>query len=316
MKRGLPYAALLLALAFAGAAAGGEIEKKIEAETGAPGSNPRALDCTGAIDVDCGAVVSGSNAGSPSNVSAYSCVSWNESGGEAVYRLVLAERQMLAAQLSDMTVDLDLFLLSACDAGACLLYGDAGFADCVDAGTYYFVVDGYNGAAGAFTLTISCALPPPIENETCELAIDLCGVGGEKDGPFHLSYSTSCASNDYDLPSGNACTGWTSSGNDLVYVVCLSPGGTLDVTQEGDYDMSLYLVTDCSDLSTCVAGSDNCCDGADETIFYASAAGGTYYLIVDGFNASGSGILHGEVTGCCETAVESGSWSGVKRIFR
>ena len=52
--------------------------------------------------------------------------------------------------------------------------------------------------------------------------------------------------------------------------------------------MSMYLVTDCSDIDgTCVAGSDNCCSGAQEIIDYTAEAEGWYYLIVDAYNSYG-----------------------------
>jgi hypothetical protein len=313
--------ALLLAagLVFADA-----LDKKIEAETQEPLQAARALDCTGALPLACGDVVTGDNTGLVDNNATYSCVSWNESGGETVYEFTIAGDEIVTFTLSNMTADFDLFLLGSCDPLDCIDYADNSVTtECLTAGTYYVVVDGYNGATGSYQLDVaceSCEPPPPIENDVCETAIDLCLVSGEKtfDGSFSLAYTTIGAADDYSpgvYPS--SCTGFGASGGDVVYVVCLEPGGTLDVTQTGDFDMAMYLITDCTDpAGTCVVGSDNCCTGADEFFTYTSVAGGTYYLIVDGYSTEGTGTVYGTVTGCCTTSTEEGSWGGVKTLFR
>jgi len=47
------------------------------------------LDCSNAIAIQCGEVIEGDNTTSPNNVELYSCVGWNESGGEDVYEIIL-----------------------------------------------------------------------------------------------------------------------------------------------------------------------------------------------------------------------------------
>lgn len=306
-------------LLIGGVAFADALDKKIESETMPAQAAVRALDCSGAIAINCGDVVSGDNTALVDNNAVYGCTSWNESGAETVYLLTLATDQIVSFALSNMTADFDVFLLGSCDGADCLGYADASFnAGCLTAGSYYVVVDGYNGATGTFDLTVTCsACPTTPDNDDCSTAIDLCGVAGEKtDGSFNFAYTTVGAANDYTLAFGG-CTGYSSNGGDIVYSVCLAPGGTLDVTQTGDFDMSLYLITDCADpMGSCVAGSDNCCTGADEFFTYSSVAGGTYYLIVDGYSTTGTGTLYGTVTGCCTTSTQDNSWGGVKTLFR
>jgi len=118
------------------------------------------LDCAGAIPIDCGDVVSGDNTGLVNTVTYYSCSTWNESAGEVIYELVLDEPDVcyeVTGALSDMSADLDIFFLKSCDEDSCLAYGSVSFtSDCLKEGTYYIVVDGYNGAESAFTLTVTC----------------------------------------------------------------------------------------------------------------------------------------------------------------
>jgi hypothetical protein len=308
-------AGLLLA---ASAAGGGELEKKIEAETGTPVANERALNCAGAISIACPATVQGSNVGATNGATSYSCVSWNESGGEVIYAITLSIQSSITATLSGLSADLDLFLVSSCSASSCVAYGDNSFTSAyLMPGTYYLVVDGYNGASGSFTLAVTCLLCMPVANDNCALAIDLCPPGGS--GSFNRTYGTVCANNDYSLPFGNPCTGYTTNGSDVVYRVCLAPGGSIDVTQTGSIDMALYLVTDCSNVAaSCVAGSDVCCTGAPERLVYTSPAGGTYFLIVDAYTYQGQtyGTLSGTITGCCGTGTDEASWGRVKGFFR
>jgi hypothetical protein len=117
------------------------------------------LDCSNAIPIACGAVVTGTNAGFPANVMYYSCIGWNESGPEVVYsfEVVYPNCVKLTATLSGMSADLDVFLLNGCEETSCLKYGDSTFtSDCLAPGIYYIVVDGYNGAVSGYTLTVSC----------------------------------------------------------------------------------------------------------------------------------------------------------------
>ena len=122
-------------------------------------SGLRALDCSNAIPIDCGAVVTGDNTGAPNNVDLYSCVAWSEGGGEVVYELVIPEGQCftVTGTITDLAADLDVFFLGSCDENDCLTYGNTTFtSSCLEPGTYYIVVDGYGTAASAFTLTVDC----------------------------------------------------------------------------------------------------------------------------------------------------------------
>jgi hypothetical protein len=123
------------------------------------------LDCSAAIPINCGDFVSGSNVGYPANVSAYSCVGWNEAGGEVVYALTFTSGPgpdgcvAIQATLSNMPCDLDVFILGSCEESDCLAYGNStALTDIFPEGTYtvYVVVDGYNGAECTYDLQIDC----------------------------------------------------------------------------------------------------------------------------------------------------------------
>jgi len=119
-------------------------------------SAPSSLDCSSAVTVYDGGSYNGDTTGGPSNVNLYSCVSWNESGPEDVYVLTTSSTGDIVATLSNMTVDLDVFILSSCNENACQAYGDAEATySNAPPGTYYIVVDGWLGAAGGYTLDVA-----------------------------------------------------------------------------------------------------------------------------------------------------------------
>ncbi len=116
------------------------------------------LVCTDAVNLTCGQTYSGTTVGAASNVTTYNCQTWSESGPEKVHKITTTATGTLTATLSNMTVDLDVFILSSCSANACVASGNnqAVYTN-APAGTYYIVVDGYGGVSGAYSLNVVCA---------------------------------------------------------------------------------------------------------------------------------------------------------------
>jgi len=169
-------AILIVALAIGAATAKKDWTEPVQGSRGL-------LDCTAAIDINCGDSVQGSNVGLPNNVDYYSCVGWNEGGGEAVYKLVLDDCYIVTATISGMIADLDVFLLGSCDEDDCLAYGNSNATTgCLVAGTYYIVVDGYNGAADSFTLDVACE-PCDCPEQPCCPSIYTCYVVDFNESP-------------------------------------------------------------------------------------------------------------------------------------
>lgn len=317
----------IMIFAIAGLAAAGGLEKKglhgVPIDSGAKGL----LNCTGALELVCdAAALAGDNTGHANNVVNYGCTTLNENGGDDVYYFTIASETQVTITLTPVSADLDLFLLASCEETDCLTYS-AGISaevitECLPAGTYYVAVDGYGstypGAEGAYTIEIACddcpADPDDVPGgETCAEAVNLCDWLHGND--FNIAYDATAYTDDYDEDYN--CGLWGSSGQDMVYSVCLDAGGTIELTQTGDTDMVLWMIADCADPTICIASSDACCTGADEYISYTSVAGGTYYIIVDGYSSTGVGTIFGTITGCCaSTATENDSWSGVKELFR
>jgi hypothetical protein len=105
---------------------------------------------------------SGDTSASPVDVfDVYNCSTADESGPEIVYVFTLDRTCSIAASVTDgESVDVDIHLLDADDALACLTRDDTNFDIAVGPGRYFFMADSYvsDGTvlAGPFTVNLTC----------------------------------------------------------------------------------------------------------------------------------------------------------------
>jgi hypothetical protein len=128
-------------------------------------------------------------------------------------------------------------------------------------------------------------------------------------GDVNLPTNTAGHTDDYN--QATLCTGFDSAGPDVVFSIMLVAGASLNLTFDGPYDASVYLITDCNDpAGSCVAGSDTYPPGTPDNLVYTNSSDSdqTLYLIVDGFGALdfGPGVLHGTI-GCTGIPVVVGA---------
>ncbi len=217
------------------------------------------------------------------------CTGYRSSGPDVVYRVTLQAGDRLQASLSPGTPswDTSIYLVTSCAnvAQSCVAGEDNGNPEQIDyttaaSGDYFLIVDGFAGAGGAFSLTVTLTAAP-IANDTCASAIDVT-AGGVFTG------DTTNATNDYTpIASGlGGCTGYSANGNDVAYRVSLQAGERLQASLDAAWDASLYLVENCTNVSgTCVDGDDS---GNPETVDFTALSARTYFLIADGY-----GTAHG-----------------------
>ena len=130
------------------------------------------LNCTNAINIGCGQSLSGTTVGANSNVSLYSCTTWEESGSEKVYKITTTGTNDITATLTNMSNDLDVFILSNCSSNSCLANGDVTATyNNAPQGTYYIIVDGFSGNSGSYTLTLNCTPSCAIQPNSCSTSI-------------------------------------------------------------------------------------------------------------------------------------------------
>jgi len=237
------------------------------------GTTP-SLDCSSAVSTSCGGSYQGDTTDAPSNVTYYNCARpWQESGPEEVYVLTTETTGDIVATLDHVSANLDVFILSSCDAMSCVAYGDnAAKLRNAPPGTYYIVVDGYKGASGSYTLSVRCG-----KGLDCSAAV-----------------SASCeASYQGDTTGANSnvtyynCSSWDESGPEEVYVLTTEASGDITAALSGmdlGVDLDVFMLSSCDENTTLAYG--------DWAASYSHAAPGTYYIVVDGYKRdSGSYAL-------------------------
>jgi len=237
--------------------------------------------CAAPLPIICGQQVAGETTGKANNINSYSCSPWNESGPEEIYAFTLAagHTYSVTAQLLGFSADLDIFLLGTggCDAGQCLdanSYGDtSASATGIVPGTYYIAVDGYGGAAGSYTMRLTCETegggnqppnipsnPAPADNAIgVSLNPTLGWAGGDPDGdpipytvdlidPSAVIYlwcqttdTTSCADQNGNTPlQPNTKYSWQVTANDNHLRTTIGPVWDF-TTVSGQTNYKIYL---------------------------------------------------------------------------
>lgn len=190
--------------------------------------------------------------------------------------------------------------------------GDFGYVggETVEIAFVYEGVDGAQGAFDAISIGEEYVPPPPPEGDVCETAFVL------PSGDLNVVGTNVGFANDYALASGS-CTGYSATGQDVVYVTNLDVGDELTVlmTTDTGWDDSIYLITDCADpMGSCVVGADAYPDGS--TFSYIATEAGTYYLIVSAYSSGTGGYTITGYNGGSYTPVEESTWGSIKAIYR
>ncbi len=190
----------------------------------------------------------------------------------------------------------------------------------VEIGFRYTGMDGAAIYLDAVGLNEGYEPPPPPEpplNDTCQGALD--NNFELMPGAFSYDTDNTNAAADYPLTAGD-CTGYSASGQDVIYYVCLDQGEMLDVSMQCGFDASLYIIGDCADAeATCLAGADNTVsEGLEEIIGFVAPYDGMYFVVVSAYS-SGVGPINVYGTNYgdgCVIATESTSFGGLKSLYR
>jgi hypothetical protein len=214
------------------------------------------------------------------------CTGFAETGPDVAYQVALQAGDRLVANL-DAPWDSALYVLTDCNnaASSCVAGSDAGNPEHIDftamnAGTYFLIVDGYDSAGGTFSLDVRVS-PPVTGGDSCTDAVQVPAGGGS------FQSTTAGLMSPYAPPM--SCTGSAEPGPERVYGLMLGAGDI--VTASADFaagvDGALFVFSDCNNLQSCVAGSDQTGAGGSEFLRFAATTGATYYLIVGGTDPAG-----------------------------
>ncbi|HEY3446112.1 MAG TPA: hypothetical protein VGK67_07080 [Myxococcales bacterium] len=155
-------------------------------------------------------------------------------------------------------------------------------------GKYYVIVDGEDGSAGDFQLTMTMSTPPPAPaNDKCDSA----GVGAMAitlDSATGHGEVTAQDSTDAVADTKGSCQSSYSTGNDLVYVVDTTGMGprnitaTVTLTRTTD-NVSVYIRKVCDSAD---AANELACENPYDPVATAVATSlpeGKYYIWVDAY---------------------------------
>lgn len=281
--------------------------------------------CVDAIDVSSGGTFTGSMGDYTNNYEANACTNSHRSKGpEGVWFVNALAGQILNVTLTGLGLDSSLYVVSDCaniDA-TCLGGSDHATVESVNVliptdGVYYIMTDTFsNTASGNFVLTVELVTPvcapgtvvcnnangidtcrsdgtgydaspcpsgcDPVSNSCLG---DSCGSAIVINASGQYTGDTTTFSNTYD-PGRNGCTGYQAFGNDIAYNILGNPGDIVDLTLTATFDTSIYAVTDCLNLTTCLQGSDK---GNPENIKVAIPASGSIFVMVDTYSTNSKG---------------------------
>ena len=136
---------------------------------GGGGNPPIELDCDNIDEVFCGTPYNGSNRNGSSKYQGWgNCSGKSNTGKEVLLKFNNPAPQQVLFLLKNMTENLNLYILDACDPFSCLGQGgtkgrerednqdEAVIIPLLEAGEYYIVIDGVKNAVSDFELDIEC----------------------------------------------------------------------------------------------------------------------------------------------------------------
>lgn len=211
-------------------------------------------------------------------------------GPEVVYSFTPSATDTYVAGVTPIApgFDVSLYIITSCanPAGSCVAGANArslaqgeSVSVTLNAGTTYFIVvdSPQQNGQGQYHFVLRRGLPG---NDSCSSPI----VIEPNRLPFQASGTTFGATNDTN--PGNPClrSAQSGSGPDVVYQFTPASGQNYDltVTPVGNYDISLYIVTNCVNATGC-RGADVGGAGTSESLRRNLNAGTTYFIVIDGF---------------------------------
>ena len=247
------------------------------------------LICSDAVPLDCNGTYTGSNADGADNVSLYGCSSnvfnVENNGPEVVHSFTTTEEGLVDIQLTGLSANLELFLLSSCDRGSCLAFsqnsslGDESISTVLPPGTYYIVVDGFNGAVGDYTLQLNCTSSCDIVLDNLNLIPSECG---ENNGIIQGLINGGDPS--YLLSWDGPVSGSVFLGGAAFEIGDL-PTGDYDLTIRdaiGCATQETFFVDSEGDLSIELSATDAVCDGVGGIDIVVTNGVGEYQINLTG----------------------------------
>ena len=208
-----------------------------------------------------------------SNISGYT-------GPEKTYRFTLTQTSTISLKIADLTDDLDLFLLRSSQVSDCIASSTQPasvttefISVTLEPGTYYVMVDGWNGAISKYNLSMTCS--PNTGQIVCTNAKTLeCNKT--------LTDSTTLGVNN---SVGPYCSNYSNYiGKEKVYQFNVATISRVQLSLKGfTNNQDIFLLSECNRVK-CLASSTK--TGLFPEDITMTLPEGKYYVVVDGFSSS------------------------------
>ncbi len=211
-------------------------------------------------------------------------------GPDVVYSFTpsASDTYTIGATPLDLVFDISLYIVTDCanPAGTCVAGSNTrdfgrgeSISTALNAGTRYFIVvdSPQSTLQGGFSFSIRRGVPA---NDTCAAP----AIIEANRLPFSATGSTFGAANDLVPTPPCIRSAQSGTGPDVVYQFTSPDSQNYDitVTPVGNFNLSVYIVTNCATLSGC-SGADIGGTGESESIRRNLTEGVTYFIVVDGF---------------------------------
>lgn len=249
------------------------------------------LDCSQRVPLSCGTPYNGTNSGGADDVSTYTCgpqLNVENNGPEIVHTFTTTESGIVTIDLTNLSANLELFLLSECSRRSCLQYSQNSGTSSerivrnLPAGTYYVVVDGYNGAISNYNLTVDCS-------SSCDLDLEILGQTGTACGQSggSITFEVSGGSPTYSAHYVGPVCRAASSSTGQFHFTNLPPGDYVTTVEDGNGCRMVFNFTIFNDeggiAGTMTPTAAGCGESGriDVSLFTAGVAPYTVYLSGD-----------------------------------
>ena len=223
------------------------------------------------IPLACGQTLTDqTNGDGMNNLDGYPCRTASFDGPEIIYSFqVTAPGLVISVGLSNETTNTDVFILTdPSDPTSCINHGTSSADAALLPGTYYVVVDGFEGAVGTFDLTLSCRDFLP--GDLCSNALPIiCGqsiVGSLSDATIEADNNQDC-----DLDNKGIWYTFIGTGDMITASLCAS-------TSSFDSEITIFSgmcgMLNCSDMQ-----NDDAC-GLLSELSIPTIQGDTYWIRV------------------------------------
>ncbi|MEL6972508.1 MAG: Kazal-type serine protease inhibitor domain-containing protein, partial [Bacteroidota bacterium] len=246
------------------------------------------LYCGDAVPLQCGEPYWGTNLNGNDDVSLYGCGNVRNvenNGPEIVHTFTTTEDGPVTITLAGLSANLELFLLNSCDRGDCLEYSQNSgtqneyISEFLPAGTYYVVVDGYNGAVSGYDLLVECSTQ-------CDFTlVDLSATSsscGQNTGSIHIG-SSGGTPNYLVTYSGPVSGSFTTSSNSCT--IYYLPPGTYTITKTDSQGCSVtgtVTILGGGNLSATLTPNDAVCMSEGSIDVHIANGQGPYHIYVSG----------------------------------